>query len=68
MIEIKVADEMDNAALAKIYYDIRLKEFVWEKEVCMDDFKKSTEGERILAGGWSYSRVYFRVGTGFVCT
>ena len=50
MIEIKVADEMDNAALAKIYYDIRLKEFVWEKEVCMDDFKKSTEGERILAG------------------
>ena len=33
MIEIKVADEMDNAALAKIYYDIRLKEFVWEKEV-----------------------------------
>ena len=37
MIEIKVADEMDNAALAKIYYDIRLKEFVWEKEVCMDE-------------------------------
>ena len=32
MIEIKVADEMDNAALAKIYYDIRLKEFAWEKE------------------------------------
>lgn len=32
MIEIKVADEMDNAALAKIYYDIRLKEFVWKKK------------------------------------
>ena len=50
MIEIKDADKKDDAALAKIYYDIRLKEFSWEKEVCMDDFKKNTENEKILVG------------------
>lgn len=33
MIEIKDVDEKDYAALEKLYYDIRQKEFTWEKEV-----------------------------------
>ena len=50
MIEIKDVDEKDYAALEKLYYNIRRKEFAWEKEVCLDDFKKHTAGEKILVG------------------
>ena len=50
MIEINDVDKKDYAVLEKIYYEIRMNEFAWEKEVCLDDFKKHTEGEKILVG------------------